>query len=155
MSKVILVHWSKYGNTKQVAEEIAAGIAETAGCEAISSRVDEVDPAQLADCDAILIGSPNHIGRPVGKIKRFVDKLDRPELKGKTVAVFDTYIGRDFGKAATRLEERIAKKASDLSLRTPGLSILVNGMQGPIADGELPKCREFGTSFTASLKNGG
>jgi flavodoxin len=145
--KAIIVYESKFGNTKQVAEEIAAGIAEADGGEATVSAVTEVDPAALGDYDAILIGSPNHAGRPVGDIKRFIDKLDRPELAGKTVAVFDTYMGPQVGKTTGRMEKRLTKNAAGLSLRSPGLSVLVSGFKGPVAEGELPRCREFGTAL--------
>ncbi len=151
MASVLLVYESKYGNTRQVADEIAAGIGN-AGGEATLSHVKEVDPAHFADYDAILIGSPNHVGRPVGSVKRFIDALDRPELEGKTVAVFDTCLGYDLGKAVGRMEKRIVDKAGRMALFSPGLSIRVNGIKGPIADGELPKCREFGASLAASLK---
>ncbi len=151
MTSVLVVYESRYGNTKQVANEIASGIAD-AGVEATLSHVEEVDPARLGDYDAILIGSPNHVGRPVGSAKHFIDMLARPELEGKTVAVFDTCLGRDRGKAVGRMEKRLAKKAGRLALFSPGLSIRVNGIKGPIADGELAKCREFGASLAASLK---
>ncbi len=155
MVSVLLVYESKYGNTRQVADEIAVGITSTAGAEAAISHVNEVDPARLADYDAILIGSPNHVGRPVGSVKRFIDALARPELEGKTVAAFDTCLGRDFGKAVGRMEKRIVEKGGRLALFSPGLSIRVNGIKGPIADGELAKCREFGVSLAASLKKNG
>ena len=154
MASVLLVYESKYGNTRQIAEEIAAGIAQ-AGVEATVSQIDVADPARLDDYDAILIGSPNHVGRPVGSAKRFIDSLARPQLEGKTVAVFDTCLGRDIGKAMGRMEKRLAEKAGRLALFSPGLSIRVNDIKGPIADGELAKCGEFGASIAASLKRDG
>lgn len=37
----------------------------------------------------------------------------------------------------------IGEKVPALKLKTSGLSIKVDGMNGPIADGELPKCIDF------------
>ena len=45
------------------------------------------------------------------------------------------------------MESQISKKVTGLKIATPGLSILVEGMKGPIADGELPKCKEFGAKI--------
>ncbi|MDM7911661.1 MAG: hypothetical protein QUS09_01040, partial [Methanotrichaceae archaeon] len=36
--------------------------------------------------------------------------------------------------------------------RAPGLSIKVQGMKGPLAERELPKCREFGRRIASHLK---
>lgn len=38
-----------------------------------------------------------------------------------------------------------------MKLMTPGLSIMVQGKEGPITEGEMPKAKEFGTKFTAQL----
>ncbi len=68
MAKVIIVYESKYGNTKQVAQAIAEGIAESKRVETVVSHVGEVDINKLTDFDAILIRSPNHVGRTTGSI---------------------------------------------------------------------------------------
>ncbi len=151
MAKVLLAYETKYGNTRQVADKIAVGIIDADG-KATVSHFEEVDPERLSDYDAILIGSPNHLGRPMGSAKRFIDGLARPELEGKTVAVFDTCLGRDLGKTVGRMEKNIGEKANHLRIFSPGLSVRVDGIKGPIADGELTKCREFGASFVSSLK---
>lgn len=39
-----------------------------------------------------------------------------------------------------------------LKLITPSLSIKVKGMKGPIVDGELPKCKEFGNKIARQVK---
>ena len=68
------------------------------------------------------------------------------------MAVFDTYIGGDFEKAVKKMEKRISEKAPGLSLAAPGLSIRVDGMKGPITEGELPKCQNFGIIIGKQLK---
>ena len=100
-----------------------------------------------------MIGSPNHMGRATRDIRKFIDKLGTLNLDGKHVAVFDTYMGRDFEKAVKGMEKQLREKVAGLKLLTPGLSIKVNEMEGPIADGELPKCKEFGAKI-ATLPKG-
>jgi hypothetical protein len=55
--------------------------------------------------------------------------------------------GRDFEKATKQTEQRVREKAPAMKMVTPGLSIKVEGMKGPIAEGELPKCDEFGANI--------
>ncbi|MGQ9625252.1 MAG: flavodoxin domain-containing protein [Candidatus Bathycorpusculaceae bacterium] len=154
MVKVFVVYDTKYGNTKLVAETIVEGMREVEGIETAISDVEEVDLEGVADYDAILIGSPNHWGGPVGGIKKLIDELGKLDLKAKWVAVFDTYIKGDFEKAVKKMEKRINEKVPRLKLIVPGQSIKVGDMKGPIVDGELPKCREFGKKIATQLKSG-
>jgi len=50
------------------------------------------------------------------------------------------------------MEKRIGEKVPALKLITSGLSIKVDGTKGPITDGELPKCKEFGKKIANLLK---
>jgi flavodoxin len=151
-AKVIVVYESKYGNTKLVAETIAEGMREIEGVETVVSEVKEVDLGKIGDYDAILLGSPNHMGGPTGGIKKFIGKLGKLPLEGKVFAAFDTYAGKSFEQAMKKMEKRISDKVSGSKLATPGLSIKVDGMKGPISEGELPKCKEFGNRIAAQMR---
>jgi flavodoxin len=152
-AKVIVVYESKYGNAKLVAETIAAGMREVEGTETVVSEVKEVDLSKLPDYDAILVGSPTHIGGPTGGIKKFIGKLGKLPLEGKFFAAFATYLlGKSFEQATKKLEKRIRDKVPGAKLAAPGLSIRVDGMKGPISEGELPKCKEFGNKIAAQMK---
>ncbi|GAI45720.1 unnamed protein product [marine sediment metagenome] len=43
-------------------------------------------------------------------------------------------------------------KVPRAKLAAPGLSIRVKGMKGPISEGELPKCKEFGNKIATQIK---
>lgn len=151
MAKVFVVYDTKYGNTKIVAENIAAGLKEVEGMEIAISDIEKLDLDNIPDFDLILIGSPNHWGGPVLSIRKFIDKLGKADMKGKQFAAFDTYLGGDFNKAVIKIEERMSKKVPNLKQLTPGLSIKVKGMKGPIEEGELSKCKEFGRKISDQL----
>ena len=151
MAKVIVVYESKYGNTKLVAETIIEGMREVSGIEPSLNELKEVDLNQLTECDAILVGSPNHIGNATRGIRKFIDKLGKLSLKGKLAAVFDTYLGGSFEKAAKKMEKQMSQKAPGLKLAPHVLSIKVEGMKGPITEGELPKCKEFGIEIANQI----
>jgi len=42
------------------------------------------------------------------------------------------------------MEKRLGERVPGLALVVPGLSVRVEGSRGPIAEGELPRCRDFG-----------
>lgn len=148
MVRVCVVYDTKYGNTKIVAENIADGLREVGGIQTAISDVEGVDLETLSGYDAILIGSPNYYSGPSKGVQDFIKKLRGHDLEGKAYAVFDTFVGKDsdffLGKAARKMEKAIGEKVPDLKLLTPGLSIRVGGTKGPIVEGELPKCRDFG-----------
>ena len=143
---------TKYGNTKLVAEKILEGMREIEGIETAISDVEKVDLERVTNYDAILIGAPAHFGAPTRAINGFIDKLGKLDLEAKWVAVFDTYIKEDFEMAVKKMETRINENAPKLKLIVPGLSIKVNGMKGPIAEGELPKCTDFGKKIATQLQ---
>jgi len=51
------------------------------------------------------------------------------------------------------MEKRIHEKVPNLKLTASGLSIKVGGMKGPIVEGELPKCKDFGKKVATQLKS--
>jgi flavorubredoxin len=144
--KITVVYDTKHGNTKLVAEKIVEGMMEVKGIKTVISDVKKVSLKEVADSDVLLIGSPNHVGKPARGIEAFIDKLGKIDLKTKWVGVFDTHMAED-NRAYAKMEERINEKLPSLKLITPGLSIKVKSglsMKGPIEDGELPKCVDFG-----------
>jgi len=152
--KVIVVYESKYGNTKRVAETIMEGIREVQGAETVLNELKEVDLSNIPEYDVILIGSPNHYGGPTKSVSEFIDKLEKLNLDGRHFAVFDTYLGRGFfEKAGKKMEKRINEKVPGLKQIAPRLSIAVQGSKGPIMEGELPKCKEFGKKIATQNLN--
>ena len=144
MRRVAIVYESKYGNTAQVAEAIRAALRGAGVPEVVSEKIDSADVNRVATFDAILVGSPNHIGGPTRRVKKFIRSLAAFDLSGKRLAFFDTYIGGDFGKAVAKMENEFKARNQDAVVVTPGLSLRVEGMKGPLADGELVKGADFG-----------
>ena len=153
MPKVFIVYDSKYGNTKIVAEKIGEGLNEVEGVKSTVSYAKKTKPEILSDFNAVLLGAPNHMGKPSRTITKFVDQLAKTNLKEKKFAIFDTYFGRprNFEKAMKKLEKIVERKLPSWTLLASGLSIKVDGIKGPIADGELPKRKAFGTKIAKQL----
>jgi menaquinone-dependent protoporphyrinogen IX oxidase len=151
--KAFIVYDSKYGNTKTVAENIMQGLID-GDVEASIGYAKEVEPQNLLCYDALIIGAPNHMGKPSRTITKFVNSLVEIQLNAKIAAAFDTYFQREryFGKAQRKLERHINQRLPNLALITPGLSIRVKGVNGPIVEGELSKAQEFGSKIGERLK---
>ncbi len=156
VGKVIVVYESRYGNTKLVAETITEEMNKIEGIETVVKELRNVDPDKITDYDAILIGSPNHYGGPTMGIKEFIERLGKLDLEGKLYAVFDTYLGKKsdyfFERAVRKMEKTINEKVPALKQIASGLSIKVQETKGPIMEGELPKCNEFGKKIAIQLK---
>ncbi len=154
MVKVFVVYDSKYGNTKLVAQKIVEGMRMVEGTEVDLGYVKEVSPDTVVNYDVLLIGAPNHMGKPSRTAMKFLGELAKVSLGAKAVAAFDTYFEKpkNYGKAMRKLEKVIVEKFPSLRLLTPGLSVKVTGIRGPVADGELPKCVEFGKWVVNQVK---
>ena len=154
MASVFVAYDSKYGNTKRTAEAIAEGMRDAMGVEASVRSVKEVDAEDIAGYDALVLGAPNHMAKPSRTIMKFVDRLARVDLKAKYVAVFGTYSGRvrDPDRAVRKMERSLEKKLPRINLISPSLSVIVHGVTGPLFEGELSRCRDFGRRMANQLK---
>ena len=130
------------------------GLKQVEGIEADIGYAKEVDLQKLVCYDALIIGAPNHMGRPSRTIQEVYRQLAKLDLKAKNVAVFGTYSGRKrpVDRAVKKLEIILGKKLPNLKLLSPSLSIKVKGVTGPIAEGELTKVKEFGNRIANQLK---
>jgi len=93
MHKVLVVYYTRSGNTKKMAESIADGIKK-AGVSVTVKPVAEVRPSELLDYDGLVIGSPTYYGTMAAEIKRLLD--DSVEFHGK----LDGKLGAAFSSSA-------------------------------------------------------
>jgi flavorubredoxin len=127
---------------------------DVAGVEASVGSVKEVDVEDIAGCEALVLGAPNHMAKPSRTMMKFVDRLVRVDLKAKYVAVFGTYSERvrDPDRTVRKMEKSLEKKLPKINLISPSLSVKVHGVTGPIFEGDLSKCRDFGRRIANQLK---
>lgn len=151
MKRVLIAYNTVYGNTKRVAELIAQGLKDGGVSDVSVVDMEKTDSRQVAGFDVILLGCPNHAGRPTRAFGKFVDGMKKPGVQGKLIAAFDTYAGGQFQKAMKKMEEQMNKNLPGSTLLSPGLSIQVQGMKGPIVDGEEGKCVSFGADLAARI----
>ena len=94
MARVLVLYYSSYGHVETLARAIATGAGEVAGSEVTIKRVPELvpadvakaagvkteqdapfaTPAELADYDAIIIGTPTRFGNMAAQMRNFLDQ---------------------------------------------------------------------------------
>jgi len=91
MATVLIIYFSKTGNTAKMAEYVREGV-ESEGCTAVMKPVSEVDVSDLLDPQGIIIGSPTYYGGMAAEIKSLIDKSVRyhGQLVGKVGAAFSS-----------------------------------------------------------------
>jgi flavorubredoxin len=134
------------------AEKIVEGL-QSKGVEADLMNINDVRPGGAVCSDVIVLGAPNHMASPSRAMKRFVEYLAAADLTATQFAVFGTYAGRarPLDRAVKKLEAMVQAKIPNLKMVLYGLSVRVNGVRGPIMEGNLPKCMEFGVALATQL----
>ncbi len=100
MAKILIAYATDWGSTKKAAEAVAEGARRVAGTQVTLKNVEEVSADDLAGSDAVILGTPVHMGSPDWRVKKFIDQTCSPlwmkdAMVGKVGAVFAT--GSGFG----------------------------------------------------------
>ncbi len=101
--EVLIVYYSKSGNTKKLAEEIAKGVESVDGVSAVMKTSGEVTRDNFKSCRAIIAGSPVYFGVMGWELKRVFDEFVgvRKQMEGKVGAAFATSGDATGGKETT------------------------------------------------------
>jgi menaquinone-dependent protoporphyrinogen IX oxidase len=151
--KGLVVYQSKWGDCRQIGEAVSRGLAQS-GHDAEVLPVASVagpDP-QL---DFIVVGGPTRAARAYGPIKRLAKKLKEGWV-GKPFAAFSTgasvYAAKPSPQASEKLHELL--QANGLRPLAPPFKAGVEGMHGPLKEGEVERAEEFGRELGARLEGG-
>ena len=101
--KVLVMYYSKSGNTKKLAVEVAKGVCEVEDVECVLKPVSEVTKNDFATSDGVIVGSPVYFGTMAAEVKEVLDKFVVVRRKmGDTVgAAFTTSGDQSGGKETT------------------------------------------------------
>ena len=91
MNKVLVIYYSRSGNTEKMANLIAKAIEEE-NIEIKCKKVVDTNPEELLDVDGVVIGSPTYYGTMAAEIKKFIDESVKyhGKLDGKVGAAFSS-----------------------------------------------------------------
>ncbi|NOR10965.1 MAG: flavodoxin family protein [Desulfovibrionaceae bacterium] len=100
--QVLILYYSKGGNTKKLAEEIAKGVSST-GAEAVLRSTEDVSKDDFRNSSGIITGSPVYFGVMAAQLKKVFDDFVslRREMENKVGAAFATGNHHTGGKETT------------------------------------------------------
>jgi NAD(P)H dehydrogenase (quinone) len=130
MTKVLVLYYSSYGHVERMASAVGEGVRD-AGAAVVVKRVPELVPeevaarsayktdqaapvampAELADYDAIIIGTPTRFGNMAAQMKNFLDRTGglwaEDRLVGKIGSVFTSTGSQHGGQESTILSAHV------------------------------------------------
>jgi Flavodoxin len=171
--QALVIFESIYGNTRAIAEAVAEGLRESG--EATVRSHDQIDPADLSAADVLVVGAPTHMhGLPTNFSREMAAKASEEEGApldpcataepgirswlseqsgdGRAAAAFDTRADKSpalTGSAARGIGKRLRRRGFQLG--TDPESFFVDDAEGPLADGELERARDWGRTLANSI----
>ncbi|MDD2580474.1 MAG: NAD(P)H:quinone oxidoreductase [Desulfuromonadaceae bacterium] len=172
MCKVAIIQYSMYGHILKMAEAVAEGVREVAGCEAIIKRVPETLSDEvlgmmgaleaqkgmahipvatvndLAEADAVIFGTPTRFGNMCGQMRQFLDASGGLWVKG-------TLIGKPASVFCSSATQHGGQESTILSFHTTLLhqGMIVIGLPysfaGQMGFSEVTGCSPYGASTIA------
>jgi flavodoxin len=140
--KALVVYDSTYGNTRKIAEAVAAELGR--GAKAIC--ISDVRDADLSGLDLLVAGSPVLGWSPSEKTRSFLVNLKPGQLKGVKAAAFDTRMRIIIhGDAAKKMAAFLQKAGAEMVGEPAGF--IVEGREGPLAKDALAKARDWAASL--------
>lgn len=93
MTKILVVYASDYGGTKKMAEAFVEGAKSVEDCEVELKEAENATQDDVLNCDALVLGSPVHMGCMDWRVKKFIDTSCsgawmQDSAVGKVAAVF-------------------------------------------------------------------
>ncbi len=168
MTKILVLYYSSYGHTAQMAEAVAEGIRE-GGAEAVIRHVPETAPEEvvksagfqkmeghtciggpdeLAEYDGIVVGSPTRYGRMTSQMAAFWDQTgglwQKGALIGKVGAAFTSTASQHGGQETTLWS--ILNNLLHMGMTVVGLDY---GFEGLVGVDEVKGGTPYGASTIA------
>jgi len=103
--RILVLYYSKTGNTKRLAEACAEGVREVEGVEAVLKTTKEVTKEDFLEADGIVAGSPVYFGTMASELKEVIERFValRKQMENKIGAAFATSADPTGGKETTIL----------------------------------------------------
>ena len=103
--QVLILYFSKGGNTRKLAEAIAKGVEAVEGASALLRKTDAVTKDDFLSSNGVIAGSPVYFGVMAAELKKIFDEFVgvRKRMEGKVGAVFATSGDPTGGKETTMM----------------------------------------------------
>ena len=100
MAKVLIIYYSRSGNTESMAKAIAKALTAE-NLDVVCKKVEDVGLDELLEVDGLIVGSPTYYGTMAAEIKKLLDDSIKHhrKLEGKVGAAFAS--AKDSGQETT------------------------------------------------------
>jgi len=163
--KIEYFHASKFGNGAAVAEEFKTQMAAK-DVDVEVHHIRDAQPSELAPADVYLFSSPGRFGKPIRRMRRFLQALSLPA--GTRYALLTTEAAPKENKKTGRMptEEELTQMGQRVRpvmneiLESKGLvevaeeKLYVTKLKGPLEDGWQGKVEAFATRLRGELDPG-
>jgi NAD(P)H dehydrogenase (quinone) len=101
--QVLVLYYSRTGNTEKMAEEVAKGVQQVEGVRCVIKNAGHVTKEDFVESQGIIAGSPVYFGSMAAELKAVFDKFVgvRRQMENKVGAAFTTGGDPTGGKETT------------------------------------------------------
>ena len=103
--QILILYFSKGGNTKKLAETILKGVESVDGVKGVLKHTDDVTKEDFVSSNGVIAGSPVYFGVMAAQLKKIFDEFVsvRKKMEGKVGAAFATSADPSGGKETTMM----------------------------------------------------
>ncbi len=103
--EILILYYSKGGNTRKLAEAIAEGVNQVEGVSANLKNTENVTKDDFVACSGMIAGSPVYFGSMAAQLKKVFDEFVgvRKKMENKVGAAFTTSGDPTGGKETTMM----------------------------------------------------
>ena len=103
--QILVLYYSKGGNTRRLAESIAKGVESVDGVKALIKKTDDVTTENFVKSSGVIAGSPVYFGIMAAQLKKVFDDFVgvRKKMENKIGAAFTTSGDPSGGKETTMM----------------------------------------------------
>ena len=148
----LVVYYSKFGNTKRVAEAIAE-TWQSAGSIRVMSA-DQLTASDINNVDLLVVGTPTHLANLPKELRPILKALPKRVLKGVRVAAFDTSYKMNWFVNLFTAAKPLNRKLRQLGGKqiVPPKSFFVVEKQGPLYEGEIERAKTWAETILARYR---
>jgi flavodoxin len=147
--RILVVYFSKFGNTRKLAEAMAETMNQAGQARAIA--IDQLSANDFEGVDLVVMGTPTHALSVPQEVRTVLDTLPLSVLSGKSVAAFDTTVRwwplRRF-RASPKLLARLTRLGGRRIARPETFRVRTKGEENApepnlLFEGELDHARKW------------
>jgi flavodoxin len=147
--KTLIVYFSKFGNTRKVAETIAERLKQAGDTRVVS--LDRLAASDLEGVDLVVVGSPTHAFAVPQAVRAALDALPQGILAGKSVAAFDTTVKLwplRYMRASPKLLRHLRRLGGEPAAPPQTFYVKTSGTQQPgevdlLLEGQMEQARQW------------